>query len=1050
VISLIDGIYQEASKLTKQESKLAYIPNPTASVMDALKVARQKQKLIIGGTIQWFHWLVILLSILLTVGAWYFSKQQVETATKDRFLKNSTQVVELIKDRMKLYEHALWSSVSLIDSNQGRVNYKQWQDYASSLKLDEFYPGINGIGVIFNIQPTQMKAYLKRERIWRPDYSLYPEHQESEYWPITYIEPEAPNRKAIGLDIAFESNRYSSIKKARDTGTSQLTGPIILVQDTEKTPGFLLYTPFYRAGVEHETVELRRANISGVTYAPFIMKNLMSGMLASENRYVSISISDNEESLYTDNTTSKEFKNEVDPSPLFSQHISVEMYGREWLFDIDSNLRFREANLNFQPYFILGGGLAMDSLLLALFLLLSRANRNALAYAEEVTKELRINTNYVSNIIDSMNDSLFVIDERGLVVTNNRALRDLLEYDQVELRGKVANSLFSEPMINEDNTIIFADEVYLQSKSGTNIPVFVTASSLALQDRDDTENPWAVVVAQDIRKQKADELKLKQAVIQSQSAARAKSQFLATMSHEIRTPMNGVIGMAQLLQDTQLDETQKEYLDVIYKSGNGLISIINDILDFSKLDADMTELESIPFDIERVACECLQLLASSASEKGLEFIFDFHPDCPNYFLGDPSRLRQIFLNVIGNAIKFTDEGYIRFGVQFEVIDNQPGLKISVQDTGIGLKQQAIDHLFDEFTQADQNTTRKYGGTGLGLAISKKLVMLMDGDLTVESQFGKGSTFNINLQLAVAESLGPLAGNSLCGKRILLVDDHSENRRVFERLLTHLGADALILDNPDQVIDHLHQAIAEGKPFRIAILDQNMPKINGLELGMAIRRDASFKNLRLLLLSTIGLKGDVSALQKAGFDAYLNKLSRRHLLQKILEELLLSNRHDHLITQHSIEEAAATKKNETPSLIGRVLLVEDIMPNQIIARKFLENLGLEVDLADNGEIAVDRWQKGSYDLVLMDCRMPIMDGFEATRKIREIEVANSSTPVPIIALTANASADDRLLCLQAGMNDIITKPFKRADLFQTLRPWLPLNKNAELAGTTSSS
>lgn len=1003
-------------------------------------VARHKAKLIFAGQLHWFHWVVILLSILLTIGIWHLVKKQAEAVTEERFLSSTQNVVGMVKERMQLYENALWGSVSFINSNKGKIDYLQWLDYASNLKLDVVYPGINGIGVIYNIKPAQKEAYLQREQTLRPDYELHPEHKETEFWPITYIEPVAANLKSVGLDMAFESNRYSAIKKARDTATAQVTGPITLVQDLDRTPGFLFYTPFYQPNLELETVDSRRENIIGVTYAPFIMKSLMNGTLASENRDVSLTIKDAGELLYSDKESNQVEKHFLDPTPQFSHQIDVDMYGRQWTFDVASNLKFREANTNSQPVYILLAGVIVNAFLITFIFLLARSSRQALNYTAEITEELQVKTDYVRNIIDSMNDSLFVIDGHGLIETVNQRLRDLLGYEKGELKGKPANHLFTEPVINDDNSVAFADEFFFRSKSEEIIPVYVSASSLNLQTMVPGETPWVVVVVQDIREQRDVELKLQQALIKSQAAAHAKSQFLATMSHEIRTPMNGVMGMAQLLQDTELNETQKEYIGVINSSGNSLLTIINDILDFSKLDSNMAELENIPFDLEHVAYECLQLLGGKVCEKKLEFIFDFHPDCPNHFLGDPSRLRQVFLNLLGNSVKFTDEGYIRFGVYRDTRKNEAGeieerLIVEIEDTGIGLKPEAIEHLFDEFTQADQNTTRKYGGTGLGLAITKKLVTLMKGDLVVESEYGSGSTFRIYLPLATTDSPQPLAKNSLLDERILLVEDHIENRRVFERLLTHLGVDALILDDPERVIDCLHQAIVDENPFKVAILDHDMPKISGLDLGLKIRSNESFDELRLLMFATIGQKGDASAYQNAGFNAYLNKLSQRHILQKVLKELLSPNSHEHLITQHSIEEAEASERNEKATLTGHILLVEDILPNQMIARKFLQNMGLSVELADNGEIAVDYWSKGAFDLILMDCRMPVMDGYEATKKIREIEKDKDLSPIPIIALTANASPEDRLLCQQAGMNDIITKPFKRSDLYLVLQQWL---------------
>ena len=344
----------------------------------------QRKKLVQAGNLHWVHYLVVGLSILLTLGAWYFSKQQVLQKVEQQFDREAQQTIEQIKERMALYENALWGGVSLIDSNPGEISYQQWSAYASSLHIEKTYPGINGIGVIFNIKPQQLAAYLQKVRQNRPGYQIFPEHNKNEYWPITYIEPEQPNRQAVGLDMAFERNRYASIIKARDTGQAQVTGPITLVQDAKQTPGFLFYTPFYQEGKKPSTVKERQQYIKGATYAPFIMSKLMQGTLAEHKRHVAVRITDSSELLYDDSQT--------DPEPMFKKKTTVPMYGRQWHFDIRSTLSFRQAVDSSQPNFILVGGIIIDSLLLGLFILLSRANRTALSYADQMTAELESKT----------------------------------------------------------------------------------------------------------------------------------------------------------------------------------------------------------------------------------------------------------------------------------------------------------------------------------------------------------------------------------------------------------------------------------------------------------------------------------------------------------------------------------------------------------------------------------------------------------------------------------------------------------------------------------
>ncbi|OUR85087.1 histidine kinase [Colwellia psychrerythraea] len=362
-------------------------------MVDIRKNGEQRRKLIYAGKMHLVHWLIVLLSVVLTFGAWYYSKSQFNQKLEDKFQRNAEQVVSLVKERMQLYENALWGAVAYIDANETDITHTKWLAYSHSLKIDLTYPGINGIGIIYNIQANQLDDYMEKQRMLRPSYAIHPSHTESEYWPITYVEPAAPNKKAIGLDMAFETNRYSSIKKARDTGKAQLTGPITLVQDAKKTPGFLFYTPFYKEGSKPEDTRTRRNSIVGVTYAPFIMKNLMQGTLAEQNRHVSIQIRDAGDMLFDDHADESTL--DVDVNPLFTKEQDIAFYGRTWSFSIQSNLGFREESAANQSAFILVGGLVIDVLLLGLFLFLSRANRQALAYADQMTHALEEKTNHL-------------------------------------------------------------------------------------------------------------------------------------------------------------------------------------------------------------------------------------------------------------------------------------------------------------------------------------------------------------------------------------------------------------------------------------------------------------------------------------------------------------------------------------------------------------------------------------------------------------------------------------------------------------------------------
>ena len=952
---------------------------------------------------RWGAWIVLLASLLITFNAWYFARSEATKRAQARFDFRVKTIETDIYQHLQAYEFLLRGGSGLFAASD-EVTREEWRAYVKKLQINQDYLGIQGVGFSKRILPSEKAAHIRQIRgEGFPQYSIRPDGERPEYTSIIFLEPfDWRNQRAFGYDMFSEPTRKEAMIRARDTGIPALSGKVTLVQETVEDiqAGFLIYLAVYRKGEPLETPEQRCKALMGYVYSPFRMNDFMKGTLAEKEEYVYLNIFDGDKPLKEAllyNSNPEEGHHNHPENRHFAAHQSILEYaGHRWMLSFVSSKYFEENIETGFMNFILLLGIIISLLLFGMVLSLTKSRSQAIALA--------------NTTLD-------------------------LEKANIGLREDVVERKRIEAALLETNRHLEA------------------------------------------------------ATVQATMANASKSEFLANMSHEIRTPMNGIIGMTELVLRTDLTSEQQKYLEMAKTSADSLLALINDILDFSKIEAGKMELEAIDFNLRVTLENAADILALKAHEKGLELACHIRPDVPTALIGDPGRLRQVIVNIAGNSLKFTEEGEIVIRVEKESeSEDSVNLHFMVSDTGIGIPKDKLDSIFKSFEQVDGSTTRKYGGTGLGLSITRQFVEMMGGEIRVESPWdcrlpiedcrlknGKSKIQNLNkgqadfakvMQATTAESpninrQSPIINHQskggpgsifhftvcfklsrskdirvplpnpkdLSGMPVLIVDDNTTNRILLQEMITSWGLVPTITASGKEAIDRFNKAFSSGSPYSLIILDMQMPELDGFDVAKIIKDAPSGEDVRIIMLSSSGQRGDSDRCKEIGISGYLLKpIKQSDLFDAIMMTMgLHSEEMPAVITRHKVYEARESLN---------ILLAEDNLINQTLATKLLETRGHRVTLATNGKEAVVAFKNGDFDLILMDIQMPKMDGFEATRAIRDLMLEKCDSNVrtshiPIIAMTAHAMTGDREKCINAGMDDYVSKPIKPEALYSVI-------------------
>ncbi len=1003
-------------------------------------------------------WLVLLSCLGISIVGWNLVSSDIDRRARDRFeyLADSTQT--RIKERMRSYEQVLRGGVALFTASE-YVTRSEWHDYVQHLNLQQNFPGIQAMTYAIRVRADEKARHLQMLHTEGfTEYAIRPSGDRDEYVPILYIEPfDDRNRRVFGFDVSAEAVRHDAIVSARNTGEAAITGLVTLQQDTDRSVqgGLIMYVPVYRQKMATTTAAERQAAVVGYVTSAFRLDDLMRGILGNEVPSSTLQIFDGSAAdahapMY-DSDTRKSDGKAIEPSD-FTTLRQLEIGHHQWILRFQSLPTFEASVDRQKSQIVLIAGIGVSLLLFMLVRSLSMTQEHATLLARDMTRAMRESESKFRSLAASANEGIVITDTMGRIVSWNHGAQAIFGYTESEIVGHESSQLLGQRFRERYGIRL---ERLRQTKKDHIPGRTVELTGLTKERR---EFPMEVSLAtwqtangrfhssiiRDIteRKALADGLKaavaelaasntelikrsdaLNEAKHHAEAATRAKSEFLATMSHEIRTPMNAIIGMADLLSETSLTTEQLKYVQVFQKAGETLLVLINDLLDISKIESGKFELEYVDFDLQNVVAKTNDLLAFRAQEKGLDLVCNVTDDTPSLLIGDPHRLRQVLTNLIGNAIKFTHAGSIQVTVRpGERTNTHCTVLFDVTDTGVGIAADKLSMVFENFTQADSSITRRYGGTGLGLAISRALVEKMQGNLSVESTLGQGSTFRFSARFGMQENQTPSTVTvtiqpQLEHKRVLIVDDFSSNRLIVGEILAGWGMTVSEAESAESALALLQGS--DAPPFDLALVDGQMPEVDGFTLTQRIRENPATAALPIVMLTSFDPAEEARQYRELGIADYVRKPVRRGQMHQVLSKVLATT-------------AGSTTLPKNGSMRQyRVLLCEDSLDNAFLISAYLKESVYVIEHATDGKAGLDKFKCEFFDLVLMDIQMPVMDGYATARAIRDFEVEFAKRPTPIIALTAHAQVTEMARTTATGFTEFLSKPIRKAELLAAM-------------------